>query len=399
MKPWLARSLLIASLSCLWPNAGFGAGETEYRAVTLIDGTLYRGVVVSADAENLVLRTLEGDRTLSLMDIVQVDELEREAYLTAVNRRWIFLGIEAPASARPRMEPLENALLELLQRPDLLTVSPQSLNVRLKQELEGCADADCRLNAVREEGVPVIYGILRGKGKQEQVILRRLDRSLNQVKELAIPVLDPRTDRARLVSSIALLLGEKPPAPETKATLPVTGPAPVATAEKTSPEQTSPEKTSPEKTSPGKVTPEKAPPEKVATAETSPDGAPEASPHSGATATPSKPTDTQVAERQTALKLDLLPVPGASSLMLYRDPVATAGAAVAVGTLTGMAVYLTGDMRALGLEDGLPVGWTYPDRGPRDALLLGGVGAATYLVSTLVVNQVVRIIQVNFRGH
>ncbi|MFM7201423.1 MAG: hypothetical protein ACKO6N_11585 [Myxococcota bacterium] len=386
MKPWLTRSLLMVSLSCLWPHAGFGAEETEYRAVTLIDGTLYRGVVVSADADNLVLRTLEGDRTLSLMDIVQVDELEREVYLTAVNRRWIFLGIEAPASARPRMEPLEAALLELLQRPDLLTVSTQSLDVRLRQVLEGCTDSDCRLEAVREEGLPVIYGVLRGKGKQEQVILRRLDRSLNQVKELAIPVLDPRTDRARLVSSIALLLGEKPPAPETQATPPVTGPAPSAAPEKTSPE-------------------------KVATAETSPNGTTAATPHAGTTAaaTPSKPTKTEptkteptetlVAERQTALKLDLLPVPGASSLMLYRDPVATAGAAVAVGTLTGMAVYLTGDMRALGLEDGLPVGWTYPDRGPRDALLLGGVGAATYLVSTLVVNQVVRIIQVNFRGH
>lgn len=90
MKPWLAPALLVASLSFLWPSVSAGAEEAQYRAVTLVDGTLYRGVVVSADAENLVLRTLDGERVLSLMDIVQVDELEREAYLTAENRRWIF---------------------------------------------------------------------------------------------------------------------------------------------------------------------------------------------------------------------------------------------------------------------------------------------------------------------
>lgn len=395
MKPWLAPALLVASLSFLWPSVSAGAEEAQYRAVTLVDGTLYRGVVVSADAENLVLRTLDGERVLSLMDIVQVDELEREAYLTAENRRWIFLGIEAPESARLRVAPLERALLELLQRPDLLISTPQQLNVRLQQQLESCPNTDCRLTSLREEGVPVVYGVLRGKGKQEQVSLRRLDRSLNQVQEVAIPVLDPKADRQRLLTSVALLLGEKPPAPEAK-------PAPAADPRSTDvagTQNTGAASSDPKKQPPDQTTPAKNGSEVAAELSKSPVKSEGTPGDASAQAPESTQTAEQRSQRQAALKLDLLPVPGASSLLLYKDPLATAGAAAVVGVLTGAAVYVTGDMRVLGLPDGLEVNWTYPERGPRDALLLGGVGAATYLVSTLLVNQVVRVVQVQLRGH
>lgn len=435
---WFASVLL-----ALLQTAPAMSEPQELRTITTGDGSVYRGAVVATDDESLTLKTLKGEVKLSVMDIIQVDPLEREAWLTQEGRRWIYLGVQTPTGAAPsslqRAAAIDAILLEVLQRDELLVVPPQALGPELDGRIRACTDLDCRVEALRGQNSPVLYGLLQGRDKQERLILRRLNGSLDQDNELIISLGDIAAERNRLVRSAALLLGEKPPADPVIATRPVdsspvtpaktdprsgpgaqpeatpgtpgtagqtaasgptqtpaTGPKTPATGQATGQTDTAAQASGSTKPSDSTKPSVSTKPSDTAQASGLPTSTTDQTPASPGTATPS--VQTRLAwpglDLGHARRLDLLPIPGASSLFYFKD---RQGAAVALGTVaafTTVSLYLAGDMRLLGLDDGLPVGWTYPDRGLQDGLLLTGVGAASFVVTTWIVNQAVRAVVV-----
>lgn len=431
---WILLSLLGATLSTALSSASTARADepVEYRSVVVVDGAVHRGVVTASDDTHLTLKTLKGDIKIPILDILSVDPLDREAYLTQEGRRLLFLGIEAGSADQARASQISDVVMQTLLRDSLLVIPVQGLNLRLRQELASCPDITCRIESLRDEQSQVVYGVLQGKDKQERLILRRLDRNLQQVYELAIQVGDPRMERARLARSTALLLGEVPPQEPVAAVRPTPAPADAspktggkkppaspATAQTPPPAQPSPAPAVAAASKPATApAPEKkTAAEPVASAERVSSPEPEAPTPAArpipSTAPSSDGTHNSGAEWQQApvaelsskdagagsdlayaRKLDLLPIPGASSLFYFKDQGGTIVAASTVALLTTATVYVVGDMRLLGMPQGLPVGWTYPDRASRDALLLTGTGVASYLVTTWIVNQAVRAVQV-----
>lgn len=450
------------------PQAAPGSGdkaaaqkEVEFRAITVMDGTVYKGIVTASDVNNLTLKTFKGPVTIPILDIMEVTPIDREEYLLSEGRRVIFLEIDGSKGSQERARLLEKAITPLMARDDLLVARPSNLSLRTRQQMAACADLSCRIETLRDERTQVVYGVLSGRDKQERLVLRRLDRNLSQVYELAISVGDPKMEQTRLARSISLVLGETPP-PEVavaKADQPEKGPestpatdkspvkstdgktgtasqaqnqgnttgAQASGAQAASGSKTGSDKASTEKAGGNKSSTEKAIADKSGTDKTAADksgadksaadkskadksgsekanagatsaqaGTGKADKTSGASAEKSGLQLDRERAIQEARRLDLLPVPGASSILFFKDHRGTAIAAASVAVLTTTAVYLAGDMRALGMPDGLTVGWTYPDRGPRDVLLLSGVGVASYVASTLIINQAVRVLQLNW---
>jgi hypothetical protein len=84
-----------------------------------------------------------------------------------------------------------------------------------------------------------------------------------------------------------------------------------------------------------------------------------------------------------ARRLDLLPIPGASSIKVYHRPIPAAVSGASVVALTAAGVVLVG-------ASPLEVPWTYEERAWRDGAVLTGVGVAGYLTTTWLSNLILR---------
>jgi hypothetical protein len=311
-------SLLTLMLS---PTLLLAQEKAEYREITMSDGTVYRGVVTRSDDEKMYVSGIKGEISLPLEEVADIATISRESYLAGEGRRVIFVGIAAPADLRAHADQLEPVLYRgLVGDPPFqswLTLPLSEVTPARKDAVTRCKDdTTCVLQALKEERSIVVRGFLERKDGVERLVLRRYDRTLEQVNEVALVLDSPDVEQARVMRSAALVLGEQPP-------------------------------------------PMKEPP-------------------------PPPP----VKREPVAAAFDPLPVPGLKALQAGK----TSQAGIALGSVTALtfsAVYLTGNGRILGAEHGLPVPWTYEERAGKDAALLVGTGAVSYLVTTYLVNQLV----------
>lgn len=354
MKLWLGLAALFL-LAFGVQSAAADADETvEYRTVTLLDGTAYRGIVSSSDAETLKIRTSTGEKTLPLMDIVQIQSISRDEFLKEEGLLVLYLPLENPPALASKAAELDALLAPALSRELLGVLRVSDLPQSEQERLRACPDTACKLAIASENGFMVVKGSLERRGRRDVITLQRLDRQLQQVGTVSSTIGAPDDETDRLTLLAAVLLGEEP-----------------ATAL-------------------NRV--EKEPGEPQADTSEKPEDITE-------TPTPATHEDNIVKtdeekKLERARRLDLIPVPGLSSTECFDNRIGTAVSGGVVAVVTGLTVSFVGDTRRLGFERGLHVSWTYEERGFNDAALLTGVGVATYLASTWLTNYVVRKINI-----
>ncbi len=346
--PWGTLFLLVAT--CGWAGS---VHATEYRQVTLADGTTWSGIVTSGDEEHLVLETAAGDVSLPLMDIVQIRSVDRETVLHATKGYVLCLPLDAGGATGEEAERLGRSLCEALRRDLLEPVPLEQLSPEQRERANGCADMACKEEAASE----IDAGYLLTGRLTTTLSGLELSTSLHTIGEegatrVTAGIPDASNAAPVLANCAARLLGE-----------------PVATGPEPGSAETGPT---------------------IARDEGSASGSP---PEGAGTERPGARTGTGGGEDPriaAARKYDFVPVPGLSSAMTFDNLGGTLAAGGAVVAVTGLTVYLAGDIRVLGASHGLPVPWTYEERGAKDAVLLTSAGVATYLVTTWVANVLVR---------
>lgn len=353
MKPWYGLAVLF--FLALGVQSAAGAEAVEYRTVTLLDGTAYRGIVLSSDAETLKIRTSSGEKDLPLMDIVQIQSISRDEFLKAEGLLLLYLPLETTPVLAGKAAQIDDKLTTALSRDLLGVLRPNDLEQPVRERLSACPDTACKLSIASEKGLTVVKGTLERRGRRDIITLERLNSQRQQIGTASSTIGEPGEEGDRLTLLADVLLGEKPATALDRVAEEPTEPAHAGRQEK--PEET--------------------------------------------TGTPTPATEgDNVAKTEdekkidTAKRLDLIPVPGLSSIVCFDNKVGTAVSGGVVAVVTGLTVSFAGDTRRLGFERGLHVPWTYEESGFKDAALLTGVGLATYLASTWVTNYVVRKINI-----
>ncbi len=348
MRDGYLRNLLIGYLLLITTHSA-AVHAQEFRRVTLTDGSVHRGIVKAGDAENLVLETLDGDVALPIMDIVQIEPVDRETLLHETDGYLLCLPL-------PRGTPAaEGALAQrlcLAMRRDLLQPVPvDHLPEDLRQRLRACHDLGCSAQVASEIDAGYLLETQvssRGGGFDVSASLYRVAEGRASPAHNAKASIPGPDEAGEAVARCArILLGEEAPAV----------PVPEGVAE-----------SGPE-VAPGPESPTEAP----------------------GTAQPGQVEEAGDEALQSSLKkYDYLPVPGLAGARVFGSPGGTIVATGAVAAVTGLTVYVVGDLRVVGADKGLAVPWTYEERGIKDAALLTGTGVATYCLTTWAANVLVR---------
>ena len=334
------------------------AHAQEFRRVTLADGSSFSGIVKAGDAENLVLETLNGDVNLPFMDIIQIEPLDRETVLHETDGYLLCLPLP------PGTPETEDALAQRLcmaMRRDLLDPVPfDHLSPDQQQRLRACADMRCSAGVATEIDAGRVLATQVSpsrNGYEVSATLYRVDEGHpDPVRTARVTVQDAGAPTGAIARCSGLLLGE--------------------VTQETS-EQATPQE-------PGVA---------VSNQETGTEAA--SSSQQTATLEETEAGREQETGGQNVVDLDLkkydfIPVPGLASNNVFERPGGTAVATGAVVAVTGLTVYVVGDLRVVGSDRGLSVPWTFENRGIKDGVLLTGTGVATYCLTTWVANVLVR---------
>ncbi len=349
---WLGFLPLLLLLAAAPGRTAHGA---EYRQVVLADGTTYSGVVTGSDGEHLVLETPSGDLALPMMDIVQIQSISRETFLHATDAYVLcvpFKGEGVPLDAVARVE---ETLCRDLSREMVEPVLSNDLSPEIQTRIQACADVSC-LREVAEtlDAGRILTGAIRTTATGLALLASLHPVGPGEVTQASAAFSSLEEESESLERCARLLLGESVGEEAGPEAVPAWPDADAPTQSNLEPAE-------------------------------EPDGG-------GTEAGPSGERQEPAGDHSlwATLKVDLIPVPGIWSTVTYDRPWGTVAAGTAVAATTGLTVYFAGDLRKLGLDHGLPVPWTYEERGARDAAFLTGIGAASYLVSTWVANVIVR---------
>lgn len=367
---------LTTTLICIAATLSLVAQQgMEYRTITQIDGSVHRGIVVGSDADALYLETSHGQIAIPIEEVMEVESLSREQFLAAEGRRIVYLGLQSPKESLATAREIDAIMLQALQRDQLLITAAEDLEEEPRRALLACEDLECKLGILRAENVWVVYGSIKPARERYQVIFHRLDRNMNHMRDVAIMLADPQGEQDRLQRAAALVLGEKPASDDPD--LEMVGRKEIERQELEARARTEAQ----QERAQARVAKKQAKAQAKAERERRRQDRAQAREAGSSVVSP---------ELAQARRLDLMPIPGASSYLHYGNlPIAMASTGVVLG-ISSTVVFLMGDTRRLGTQNGLSVPWTYEQRLSRNAVFLSGAGVLTYVASTLLINQIVR---------
>lgn len=365
--PQLKPALLALTLLLGSGTVAYAQEAPQYRQVELLDGRVLVVQVLGTDDQGLLVDGRDGQMQLPWMDIINLEEVTEEAFIEAVTHRLVYVGTWVQEAG------LEEDAQAIARRFEEAVASAPRMNLLREQELDAMLSSsdERRLAACEPSEVECVrpfvgspdtqeylYGVVEPLPGRMRVTMNRIDLKTGMKLEsvpMAYEAQDPISNLS-LYQSTWRLLGLDL---DTLVSVPEDAPR----------EGTPPADDPPKDSAIAAGTSAEGETLSSEQSDQAPDSASDAA------------STMESAAKAPLTQNRFIPLPGAPALAAGEARTFALATGV-VGLITGATVYATGGV-------GLSVPWTVDQAPVSDPLFLGGVGTVTFVVSSLIANQVI----------